>query len=254
MTSTSPSGQGNDPVTLLAENRHLSGVDFTALDLRRAFPDAALPYTFTNCTFTDANLRGAQLPETVFDTCKLDHADFTGALLEQAKFAGGSAAHLTAIDADLTDAVFERIDLANSRWSGALLAGTLFTDSRLVGARMAECRGVGYKFVRCHLALAVLTEMNFRKEYLDHLNLTEAILAGCDFTDAVFNGCRLAGAELRAATFTRADLRGADLGEIMPMDCHALKGAFISVDQANAILAGLGLHILETQAEKLRNS
>jgi uncharacterized protein YjbI with pentapeptide repeats len=119
---------------------------------------------------------------------------------------------------------------------------------------MAECRGVGYRFVRCHLALAVLTEMNFRKEYLDHLNLNEAILAGCDFTDAVFNGCRLAGAELRAATFTRADLRGADLGEITPMDCHALKGAFISVDQANAILAGLGLHILETQAEKLRNS
>jgi uncharacterized protein YjbI with pentapeptide repeats len=79
----------------------------------------------------------------------------------------------------------------------------------------------------------------------DRLDLTEANLGGCDFTDAVFDGCRLAGAELRAATFTRADLRGADLGQITPMDCHALKGAYISVDQPNTILAGLGLHIIK---------
>jgi uncharacterized protein YjbI with pentapeptide repeats len=243
--STPHAQEPYDAIAILAEQRQLEGIDFTALDLRSAFRHAADPYTFTGCTFTEANLRGAQLPEVVFTDCHLDIADLTGALLEQAQFRGGSAAKTSMIDTDLTDAVFERIDLANSRWSGALLAGTRFTDSRLVGARMAECRGIGYKFERCHMGLAILTEMNFRNEHIDHLNLTEANLAGCDFTDAVFDGCRLAGAELRAATFTRADLRGADLGQITPMDCHALKGAYISVDQANVILAGLGLHIIK---------
>lgn len=232
------------PQQLLTEERRITDADFTGMDLRGLFHDTKDPYEFTDCVFTEANLRGAQLPEASFTNCTLDEADLTGAMLEQARFIGGSGARLTAVDADLADTRFEHVDLANTRWNGALLAGTTYTDSRLVGARFTEHRGVGYTFARCQMTMADLSGMSFRGEYLDHLILTEANLSGCDFTNAVFNGCRLTGAELRAATFTGADLRGADLGDLTPVALHALKGAHISVDQGNAILAAWGLRII----------
>ncbi|MFJ6215345.1 pentapeptide repeat-containing protein [Streptomyces sp. NPDC092296] len=251
MTETPPSAprpsapcSGDDAVALLAEHRELTGVDFSGQDLRAALRGPTSPYTFTKCTFTEANLRRALLPEAVFTDCVLDRADLGGALLEQARFQGGSAAFAKGTDADLTDATFSGTDLANSTWAGALLAGTRFEDCRMVGVRLKGCRGIGYTLARCHLGLAQLSGLDFRGRLLERNNFTEADLSGCDFSEAVLDGCRLAEAELRGARFAGADLRGADLGAPGPEDLVALRGAFVSVTQATALLAALGLHVL----------
>ncbi|MBC3842457.1 pentapeptide repeat-containing protein [Streptacidiphilus sp. 4-A2] len=229
---------------MLSDRRDLSGVDFAGLDLRRALARPGAPYTFHDCSFDGADLRGAQLAEAAFTECRLDRADLGGAMLEQARFERGSASFLKAGRADVTDALFTGVDLANSHWASALLAGTRFEECRLVGARLSAARGIGYVFVRCHLGLADVAGLDFRGQTLDGLNFTEADLSGGDFRDAVLDGCRLAGAELRSARFAGADLRGADLGEVAVDDLPVLRGAVVSERQAAALVAVFGIQVV----------
>jgi uncharacterized protein YjbI with pentapeptide repeats len=235
---------GPDVLALLADQRELIGVDFSGRDLRRALAYPGAPYTFRGCSFADADLRGAQLAEAVLTDCCLDRADVGGAMLEQARVEGGSAAFLKAARADLTDTLFTGVDLANSTWVQALCAGTRFEECRLVGARLSAVRGIGYTFTRCHLGLADLAGLDFRGLALDGLNLAEADLTGCDFRDARLDGCRLAGAELRSARFAGADLRGADLGEVAMDDLPVLRGACVSERQAAALIGVFGIQVL----------
>ncbi len=233
-----------DALDLLSDRRDHTGVDFSGRDLRRALDRPGAPFTFQDCSFDGADLRGAQLAESAFVECRLDRADLGGAMLEQARIERGSAAFLKAARADLTDALFKGVDLANSQWNSALLAGTHFEECRLVGARLSSVRGLGHTFARCHLGLADLAGLDFRGQTLDGLNFTEADLTGCDFRDAILDGCRFPGAELRSARFAGADLRGADLGEVAIADLPVLRGAVVSERQAAALIAAFGIQVL----------
>ncbi len=140
--------------------------------------------------------------------------------------------------------MFCGIDLANSRWGGAMISGCRFLDCRLTGAAFTKIRGIGYEFTRCLLKMATLPGLDFSGQRLVRLNFSGADLGGANFTNAIFEECSLHGVNLRGAKFTGADLRGAGLGDISLNDTPNLKGAIISVAQANTLLAELGLQVL----------
>ncbi|MFI1018991.1 pentapeptide repeat-containing protein [Streptomyces sp. NPDC020965] len=234
-----------DAHELLGSRRTLSDIDFSDMDLGRLLRADDEPYTFQRCTFDGSDLSGADLRGASFIGCSLNHSVIRRADLERTIWRGGTAPFCDFTDADVTDAEFDGMDLSNTCWRGTLLAATVFTGCRLVGARLQHSRGVGYGFSRCNLMLADLSGLSLRRRELVGLRMTEANLAGVDFTEATFTECQLLGAELRAATFTDADLRGADLGKLSLRECVNLRGAFISVDQASGLLAGLGLRIMD---------
>ncbi|MCX4639228.1 pentapeptide repeat-containing protein [Streptomyces platensis] len=82
-----PAGPPGDPLTLLATETDLTGLDFTGLDLRPALRRDPRPRTFTRCAFTEANLRGAHLVGIRFTEADLGEltiaiaAQFRGAVI-----------------------------------------------------------------------------------------------------------------------------------------------------------------------------
>ncbi|WP_331769185.1 pentapeptide repeat-containing protein (plasmid) [Embleya sp. NBC_00888] len=79
---------GTDPPASLATETDLTDVDFTGLDLRPALRADPRPRTFTRCTFTEANLRGADLGELTIAAA----AQFSGAMISVAQAARVCAA------------------------------------------------------------------------------------------------------------------------------------------------------------------
>jgi len=77
------------------------------------------------------------------------------------------------------------------------------------------------------------------------LNLSEADLSGCDFRDAQFDGGSLREAHLKNTRFEGADLRTVDLSGItLNALAQSFKGCILSMDQAVALVSGLGVRVM----------
>jgi hypothetical protein len=98
--------------------------------------------------------------------CDLQHASFSGSLLDHVNFAG----------ANLTDANFFGASLANANLSGANLSGANFQDADLSGA---DLRG------------ANVTGAHFHAADLLSANLTGTLIAGLDFRDVYLVNAKL---------------------------------------------------------------
>ena len=82
-------------------------------------------------------------------------------------------------------------------------------------------------------------------ELIARLNMADADLGGCDFRDAVFEGGSLREANLKNAQFDGADLRSVDLsGLTITLVAQQFKGAMLSMEQAAALIIGLGVRVM----------
>jgi uncharacterized protein YjbI with pentapeptide repeats len=118
----------------------------------------------------------------------------------------------------LTSLIFPRIDL-----SGALLVGTVFTDSDLNGSILtgADLRwlvGTGGKF-----RAAIFSGSDMRGAVLTGSDLTDAKFVGADLTSAIFNGADVSG-----ANFTGAICKGAYFIGVRGLDKAVFEGAVLA--------------------------
>lgn len=230
---------------LLRSTRELVGVDFTGLDLRRAFPrEPEGAYTFRGCVLRDVSAAGLDLTGATFDGVVVDEADFGEARLEETVWSGVTGLKFSAARAVATRARFERCSLIGADFAGASLAEASFTSTRLAGAVFAKARLRDTRFADCHLVAADLRGVSLHKQTLRHVDLSEANLSGADLREAVFDGGRLRDARFVDARFAGADLRRVDLGALSPQACAALRGAVISPAQAAELVRGLGLQVM----------
>jgi hypothetical protein len=120
---------------------------------------------FSGVDFSGMDLRGADFRNNRYDIClNFSGADFTGANLEDAKFAG----------ADLSGAIFKDANMAGADISSCPMDGAIFEDADLRDARIRGTplpqRGI-----------------NFRGADLSGVEVSQLFIADSDFTGAKFN-------------------------------------------------------------------
>jgi uncharacterized protein YjbI with pentapeptide repeats len=213
--------------------------------LQERLAEAASPHRFERCVFDGEDLGGLDLQGATFSACTFVGTRLDKASLGQTQWHRCRCAAATFDLADLADARFDHCDLNNTGWCRAKLSSASFTEVKLTGARFTEARTLGLAYHASLLVGADLRGISFRKQRLEALNFSGADLSGCDFTDAVLVDCDLTDANLKNARFARADLRRAQLGVLQVGDLvQHFKGSTISADQAAAIVAALGVHVV----------
>ncbi len=191
----------------------LRGAELAGADL----PDADL---------TGADLTGADLARVRLRSGRLRRARLDEAQLVAADLSGADLSEVQASEADFTDALMEDARLTGAVLRFARFNGALLDGANLDGADLWAAKMDGAEAMDCSLRGAVLHEAS-----LAGADLTGANLAGAELKKANLSGAKLGRADLRESNLTGADLRDADLaGASLPR-----------VDLSNCALNGVRL-------------
>ena len=128
-----------------------------------------------------------------------EHLELSGCRLTRCKLAGSDLDKLILVDTELT-----QCDVANARWSDAVVTRVAITSSRLTGFA-----GPGMSLQHATIRDSVLDFGSFRfakfvKVEFSDCRLQNADFVSADLTGAVFRSCDLSGAE-----FSQVKARGA---------------------------------------------
>jgi uncharacterized protein YjbI with pentapeptide repeats len=182
----------------------LRGAHFSGADLRgaRFMPAGAADGRFDLPPgnwkrFLIANARGnKELPPT-----RLEGADFTDALLQDANLILVNAVGATMVRADLSGVELTYADLRRARLQQVRLAGADLWHAVLQGADLTNA----------HLQAADLSFAELEGAVLEHSHLAAADLSNARLAAAWFVGADLRAARLQDAQSTGASFRGASL-------------------------------------------
>jgi uncharacterized protein YjbI with pentapeptide repeats len=136
--------------------------------------------------------------------------------LEQGEYENCVFTNCDLAGADLSDSVFVDCEFRGSNLAGAKLMNTAirnvkFTDSKLSGLRFDDCNSFLFEtaFQNCNLDYSVFygramkgakfKDCSMRETDLTEANLAGAALENCDLSRAVFSGTNLEKADLRSA-------------------------------------------------------
>lgn len=119
-----------------------------------------------NANLSRARLQGINAPKAVFDTAKLDGADFAGALLVRAQFEGCSLRGAVMDRADLTAAQFDDADLRGAALTHANLLRASLEGSDLEDADLKGANGFEVGFWRSKAEKAHLAGANLKRTLL----------------------------------------------------------------------------------------
>ena len=242
----------------------LKGAIFAGQDLTGAsFQGAALgpsdkgPVDFTNTTLNQTCFINATMDATDFSYAVMTCADFSGTSLMKAQFGpqqniqagsgcrtkfNGSAIDVNAITTDnwgktdFTNANFQNLSpatfsLSGKDITGALLAGTNFSNIDMTGANLTDVDFTGVTLLNAKLDNTAMNGVTLKKAHLQYATLTCAQFYGstptstcktsppvstdpnkvADLTQAVLMHADLSNATLDSATLTGANLSGATL-------------------------------------------
>lgn len=203
----------------------LAGVDLSELDLSGA--------DFTGCRLFDTNFTGAVLDNARFDQAMGKGADFTGASMKNATMERSMFPEAVFAKADMTgaqakQAAFKGADFTKATLSGAdldmaILEKTDFTSADLTGARVSMSIVSG-KADNADLREATLTKVLFKETSMNKADFRKANVNSTLFNGVKGDHVNFAGAnldklrtgrnsELRNGDFTHATLRQAGLRE-----------------------------------------
>jgi len=163
----------------------LNGLDFSHMN----FTDAI----FIECDFTAIEARGAKFTGATLRSAKFDKADLTAADFARADLRGASF-----LDAQLIDAVLDRVDLRRDVDSG------------------------------------VETGSSFKGANLTRVNFSEAKMRNADFSGALLTATNLMAADLRGANFSHAEIAGANVAGAHMADTD-FSGAIIAGDMSERL-------------------
>ena len=165
----------------------------------------------------DADLRGVDGSDAVFDEAMLEGARFDGATLSGASFRHAHLAHAKLRDCDLANAVF--LHERHSARPDHTCNYSQFSRSTLDGADLS----------RAPLTYAVFEGVSARGAVFDRAVMVAAQMQGADLTGASFaftdlSRARLEGADLRGADLRFADLSGANLTDAIADESTIWRG------------------------------
>jgi uncharacterized protein YjbI with pentapeptide repeats len=173
----------------------------------------------TKKTEVSVSLRGRNLRGAILQRTDLSFADFTGAVLVEASFAGAKlqrARFGCAVSLPLkAEGLFTWNDLCDKR-RAADLRGVDFSDAELHGAFFNDAKLRGAYFLRTMMQGvsaddADLSGASFSYARLEGSSFVDAILAGALFFDTQMQGADLGNADLSNVTLLRTQLQGARL-------------------------------------------
>lgn len=181
------------------------------------------------------NIDSASFSKIVLRT-SFSNVDLKGADLRRVNLTG----------ADLRGANFREANL-----EGAKLSGADLKDADLWGANLKKANLAGAKLNRADLGWAELNEVDLKKAILNGVNMTSARLKKSDLTDvelkwancrgAFFNKANLSGVNLYGTTLEKANLNAANLSTAKLLYSNlseaSLEGANMS--EVNLIIAGV---------------
>jgi len=138
----------------------------------------------------EARLLDLALTDVDLSDLEAEHLEMSGCRLTRCKLAGTDLDKLILVDTELA-----QCDVANARWSDAVVTRLAITSSRLTGFA-----GPGMSIQHATIRDSVLDFGSFRFAKFLRVEFTDCRLHNADFvsadlTGAVFRGCDLTGAE-----------------------------------------------------------
>ena len=194
-------------------------------------------WDFTGIILDDARFNLSTLDGTIFEYASVQRALFDEAVLSETKFRGADLTGASFVEAEITDVDFFEADLTGADFTDAVFGGVLlsFYDAIIAGANFT----------------AVTDPINFTSEdFRDHFESTASynnhqlvgiILNENDLTEWNFDlqdltGARFESAKLNRATFAEATLIGASF-----VDAELVEAEFFDADLTRASFVGATL-------------
>jgi uncharacterized protein YjbI with pentapeptide repeats len=185
--------------------------------------------------FTDADFSGLDAADARFLECRLARCSLDGLSLRRARI----------VESLVEDVHGASIDLTDSTWRDARIAGGRLGAVTLTGATWSNVRVQGSRFGFVTVAGARLEDVEFEGCEIGSFDARGAELRRVTFTDCAVEELNVSG-----ATLARVDLSGARLRSLVGVE--SLRGATISheqlLDLAPLLAAELGLEVREPEA------
>lgn len=145
-------------------------------------------------------------------------------------------------DLRLRDVRFSACDLANVDWLGTQAYRLEICDSRLTGANLSESKLTDVRFVGCKMDAAAFLHTAFIRVRFENCDLRGANFEAADLTGVVFSHCNLNAVRLAGARMKQTDFRSSDLQNI---DAAAadFRGAIIAPAQAIEVVTLAGVTV-----------
>ena len=212
--------------------KHLSGVDLTNVDLKRA--------NLREANLKGAVLRNANLKEAWLDMANLQESDLLKANLQKAVIDGTNFQNATLTGANLKEVNLQevytqkplsfKVKLPQSSAKNTILSSTYYYPDRSVTIGV-KTNFRGAFLMGANLQKAKVPNGNFQKAYMKIANLQGANLRGANLQEANLGGANLEEADLIGADFQEADLYGTNLKEAKLDGANFIKVKNISVEQ-----------------------
>ncbi|AEP86050.1 pentapeptide repeat-containing protein [Bacillus spizizenii] len=185
--------------------------------------DVVSMHLFADCTICDEDIERLCVENTIF---------------RNVVFIDVSFRHI-----ELTDVIFEKCDLSNADFSGAVIHRTSVKQSKMVGMNVAESTLRNVSFEECHGHFSSFSYSNMKQVRFDHCALMQSECSNMALQQTHFDGC-----ELEGASFTGTSLQNMDIStcrfEQLHVSLDKLKGCKIAPEHAIAFARALGAVIV----------
>src|SRR5213082_2011767 len=190
--------------------------------------------------FSEADLRGANLRETLLRSGIFDREQLSHVVMVSANATGANFSAADMRFSDLSYGTFENSVLSNAKASGASLYAVNLRNSQLLRTDLSRTDMRDARLEHAVLSFANLEQTDLSSARLADANLTGALCKGTIFLDADLKNADLRGASLgsavlRGAKTDGANLAGADLRGALGMTssqvCSAQNGRTAIMDQ-----------------------
>ncbi len=170
----------------------------------------------------------AVLRGTTFERCRFERTVLQAADLGGCRF---------------LDCTFDGVNLSGATVDDVVLQGCLFTACKAVAIDFSRAaRITATRFDECLLDDCAFVECDLRHAAMSRCRLRRTVFTGADLRDADLSRTDLSGAVFGRTRLGKADLRGATGYAIHPSE-NDLRGARVSLPEAAALLAALGIEV-----------
>jgi len=181
--------------------------------------------SFTDVTFSDLAIEGADLSDKEFERCT-----FRNCKLPESRW-GKSR---------LEDCVFEGCELSRMVPDKLALRAVTFRDTRLWGVDWSQVANFpNFEFDKCDLRYSSFVKLPLKRAHFVDCRLDEVSFIDVDLTEADFSGAKLLGSNIEGCILVKTNFaRAVDV--LFDPSKNRVKDARIGVDTAIALVRALG--------------
>lgn len=134
--------------------------EYTAVNFSNAdFSKPLCGFTFTDCSFVDANMRRARIYDCEFIDCDMRGVDLSSSIISNTVFTSGSEYSL-----DLLGANIEYADIIDSKFRRCNMAGVNLRASRIYNTELYSVRLKDAKLTSARFVNSILEDSHYSGE------------------------------------------------------------------------------------------